>query len=156
MIQHSRTTIAAAIAMSALLATGACSKKDTAADTQTVGGAVADSTAMAAPSITLGDLDLGRHVGADKKITDKTDDFAPKDTIFASIHTTGGRGGALTARWTFEDGQTVDERTETITAPNDAYTEFHIAKPAGWPKGKYTLHLIVDGKEAKTKDFTVK
>ena len=156
MIRHSRTTFAVAIAMGALLASGACSKKDNAADTQSVGGAVADSTANAAPSITLGDIDMGRKIGPDKKITDKTDDFAPKDSIYASVHTTGGRGGALTARWTFEDGQTVDERTETISAPNDAYTEFHIAKPSGWPKGKYTLHLLVDGKEVKTKDITVK
>ena len=152
---QNRTTLGVAIAMGALLATGACSKKDTAADTQTSAGAVADSTANAT-AITVADVDVGRHVSADKKISDKTDDFAPKDSIYASVHTTGNRAGTLTARWTFQDGQTVDEHTETLAAANDAYTEFHIVKPSGWPKGKYTLHVLVNGNEVKTKDITVK
>jgi hypothetical protein len=59
------------------------------------------------------------------------------------------------ARWTFQDGQQVDERTETITPSGEAYTEFHIAKPSGWPAGKYTLHILLNGQEVQTKDFTV-
>ncbi len=155
MIRQSRTTLGVAMALGALLATAACSKKETAADTQTSAGAVADSTANAT-AIAVADVDVGRHVSADKKISDKTDDFAPKDSIYASVHTTGNRAGTLTARWTFQDGQTVDEQTQTLAAANDAYTEFQIAKPTGWPKGKYTLHVLVNGNEAKTKDFTVK
>ena len=100
---------------------------------------------------------MGRHIGPDKKISDKTDDFAPRDTIYASVHTTGAATNrSITARWTFQDGQTVDERSETISPTTDAYTEFHIVKPSGWPKGKYTLHLLMDGAEAKSKDVTVK
>ena len=50
----------------------------------------------------------------------------------------------------------MDERSETISPTGDAYTEFHIVKPSGWPKGKYTLHVLLDGTEVQTKDVTVK
>jgi hypothetical protein len=103
------------------------------------------------------DIDMGRHVDAEKKITDKTDDFAPKDTIYASVHTSGTASNSpVIARWTFQDATVVDEKTTNITTNGDAYTVFYIVKPAGLAKGKYTLHLIIDGKEVRTKDVTVK
>jgi hypothetical protein len=103
------------------------------------------------------DIDMGRHIDAEKKISDKTDDFAPADTIYASVHTMGAASNkAIAAKWTFEDGQTVDEHSTTISPTGDAYTEFHIVKPSGWPKGKYTVHIMIDGAEARTKEITVK
>ena len=139
----------------AAFALGACSKNKSSYDTTaTSGGAVAtDSTAM---SLRVADVTLGRNVGADKKVTDETDTFAPKDEIYASVHTTGAANGKITARWMFQDGQVVDERSETITGKGDDYTEFHISKPSGWPAGKYTLHVLVNDRETQTKDFTVK
>ena len=148
---HSRAGLA--IALVAFLAVGACSKKDNAVDTQTAAGAVVDTAAHAAM---VTDVALGRHVGADKRVTDATTDFSPKDSVFASVHTTGNRSMKITARWTYQDGQVVDEHSETISPRGDAYTEFHIVKPSGWPAGKYTLHVLLDGNEAQTKDFTVK
>jgi hypothetical protein len=132
----------------------ACNKdKAGTADTSTP--AMAPAAVPAAFSVI--DVDMGRHLGADKKISDKTDDFAPMDTIFASVHTSGAATNkSLVARWTFENGTVVDERSESISATGDAYTEFHIVKPSGWPKGKYTLHLLIDGNEVRTKDVTVK
>jgi hypothetical protein len=62
----------------------------------------------------------------------------------------------MVGRWTFENGTSVAERTDTLTSSGDGYTEFHISKPGGLPKGKYTLHVLVDGKEMTTKDVTVK
>jgi hypothetical protein len=154
---HAHTRLAlAAIACGTVLVVAGCAKKEAAPDTTTAAGAVI-TPAPAPAVVTVVDVDLGKAVGADKKITDKTDDFAPKDQIFASVHTNGTAPTAnLTARWTFENGTVVDERTENIAANGDAYTEFHIAKPSGWPKGKYTLHLLLDGKEVRTKDFEVK
>jgi hypothetical protein len=142
-----------ALALSALVAVGACSKKDNAPDTQTAAGAVADTTNRPA---TIADVALGRHVDAGKRVSDATSDFTPKDTVYASVHTTGDRTMKLTARWMYQDGQVVDEHSETISPRGDAYTEFHIVKPSGWPPGKYTLHVLLDGAEAQTKEFTVK
>jgi hypothetical protein len=155
MAQHIRRT-SIALAMTTAIVVAGCSKKnDAATDTQrTAAGAVADSTANR--TLTVADVSLGRHVGADKKVADATTDFARKDSIFASVHTTGNRPAKLTARWTFQDGQVVDEHSEDISPTGDAYTEFHIVKPSGWPAGKYTLHVLLDGNETQTKDFTVK
>ena len=50
----------------------------------------------------------------------------------------------------------MDEKTETLSTNGDARTEFHISKPGGLPEGKYTVHVLVDGKEVKTKDIEVK
>ena len=148
---ESRLSVAAALAM--LFAIGACSKKDNGVDIQTAGGAVADTTNH---TVAVADVALGRHVDAGKRVSDATSEFTPKDTVFASVHTTGDRTMKLTARWTFQDGQIVDEHSETISPRGDAYTEFHIVKPSGWPTGKYTLHVLLDGAAAQTKEFTVK
>jgi hypothetical protein len=142
---------AAAIAC-ALLAVGACGKKSDQPATQSAGGAIAP----ASNTVQVADVTVGRGVSGDKRVANQTDTFAARDTIYASVHTTGTAPNTnLTARWTFQDGQVVDERSETISPNGDAYTEFHIAKPSGWPAGKYTLHVLVNGQETQTKDFTV-
>ena len=140
-------------AFGALATVAACKKNDAVkTDTTSSGGAVATPVAVA-----VADVDVGKHIGTDKKITDKTDTFSPSDSIYASVHTTGSSPStSLTARWTFENGSVVDERNETITPNGDTYTEFHIMKPGGWPKGKYTLHVLLDGREVQTKEVMVK
>jgi len=108
-------------------------------------------------SLSVIDVDMGRHVDADNKIQDKTDDFAPRDTIYGSVHTSGtAANGAVAGRWTFQDGTVVDEKTSTVTTAGDARTAFFISNPEGLAKGKYTLHIIVDGKEVRSKAVTVK
>ena len=134
------------VVLSAFCGVTACNKQQ---------GAVADSTARTALSVI--DVDMGRHFDVDKKITDKTDDFAPSDTIYASVHTSGtANNGAVVGRWTFEDGTILDEKTDSITTTGDARTIFFIVKPTGFGTGKYTLHVLIDGREVRTKDVTVK
>lgn len=147
-------TLLAAVAVVAL---GGCSKTNKDQNTSSAGSVASDTTkAPATVGVHVADVTLGKHIGADKKVTNATDTFAPKDSIYASVHTTGTNSGKITAHWTFQDGQVVDDRSETISGKGDDYTEFHIAKPSGWPAGKYTLHVLVDGNEVQTKDFTVK
>jgi hypothetical protein len=146
------------LAAAAIVTVAGCSKSNYGQNATSAGSVAGDTTAKApaTAAINVADVTLGKHIGADKKVTDATDTFAPKDQIYASVHTTGTNSGKITARWTFQDGQVVDERSETISGKGDDYTEFHVAKPSGWPAGKYTLHVLVDGNEAQTKDFTVK
>jgi flagellar hook assembly protein FlgD len=95
-------------------------------------------------------------VGADKQVTDKTDTFSPRDTIYASVATNGSAPSAtVTARWTYENGQVVKEDSRTIAPNGSETTEFHIAKLTGWPTGKYQLTLSVNG-STESKDFQVK
>jgi hypothetical protein len=118
-------------------------------------------TAPAAPTPTeafaVSDVTLGKAIGADKKVATPTTTFAPKDTIYASVATTGSAPSkTITAKWTYQDGQTVKEGTETVAPTGPAVTEFHIAKPSGWPVGKYKVEIAVDGTPATSKDFEVK
>jgi len=148
----SRSTMRVSLLLLSLATASACGQKEQPA-TQTSGGAIAPTST----ALQVADITLGRSVSADKRIADQTDTFSPHDTIYASVHTIGtSRNANLAARWTYQDGQAVTESTETISPAGDAYTEFHIFKPSGWPAGKYTLHLLVNGQEVRTKDLTVK
>jgi hypothetical protein len=107
-------------------------------------------------SVRVTDVSLGRSIGGDKAITDGTDKFRPNDTIYASVATDGAASTAtVRARWTFEDGQTVDDSSRTIAPGGRERTEFHIAKPNGWPAGKYKLEVFLNGQSADTKSFEV-
>jgi hypothetical protein len=153
MHRHSRIAFAGMLSLVLTVGVSACGRKDEGAAADTAAGAVEAST-----PVRVADVTLGKSVGADKRVTNQMDTFGARDTIYASVRTTGGSGSGtqqLTARWTFQDGQVVDERTETISPTGEAYTEFHISKPSGWPKGKYTLRVLLNGSEVQTKDFTV-
>jgi hypothetical protein len=101
-------------------------------------------------------VDLGNAIGADKKVAAPSDSFKPNDTIYASILTEGATSNvALGVRWTFEDGQVVNESKQTIAPTGPAITEFHIAKPDGFPAGKYKIEVSTNDQLATTKQFTV-
>ena len=102
-------------------------------------------------------IDLGRSVNPDRTISASTDTFAPSDTIYAVIQTETLGGARLKVRWTFEDGQTVNESTQTLPASGGTiWSEFHVSKPDGWPVGKYHLQVALDSAAAGVKEFTVK
>ena len=151
-----RTTLTATVAL-ALAFSAACAKKDAATtDTQTAAGTVAPP-AQPANALQVADVGIGKKLESGNRIADETTTFGTRDTIFAAVHTTGaGQNANLTARWTFQDGQVVNERTETISPTGDSYTEFHISTPKGWPAGKYTLHVLLNGTEVQTKELEVK
>jgi uncharacterized protein YfaS (alpha-2-macroglobulin family) len=106
--------------------------------------------------VRVSQMDMGRSLSADKTIKDDTDSFKPNDTIYASIVTKGAAATAtLKAHWTYQDGQVVNDSTQTIAPTGDARTEFHISKPDGWPTGKYKLEVFLNGSSAATRDFEV-
>ena len=101
-------------------------------------------------------IDLGNAVGLDKKVAAPAVAFKPGDTIYASILTEGAAASVvLKARWTFEGDQVVNESSQTISPTGPAATEFHIAKPDGWPAGKYKVEIAANGQPAGAVDFTV-
>jgi hypothetical protein len=108
-------------------------------------------------AVRVTDVTLGRAVGGDKAITDRTETFRANDTIYASVATEGSANSVtLRARWTFEDGQVVDESTRTIAPNTRERTEFHIAKPNGWPAGKYKVEVFLDNRSIESKAFEVR
>jgi hypothetical protein len=130
----------------------ACKKADNATP-------AADSSTTMAPApapLAVTAVDLGRAVDASKRVVAVIDDFGTRDTIYASVATTGTGTGTLAAHWTFEDGQTVEHSEQAVTADGPAVTEFHIAKPAAWPAGKYKVVITLNGQEVGNKEFEVK
>ena len=114
------------------------------------------TTGTTGAGVRVSQVDLGRSLNTDKTINDKSNSFKPNDTIYASIATAGTAATAtLKARWTYQDGQVVDESTQTIAPSGDARTEFHISKPDGWPTGKYKLEVFLNGSSVDTKDFEI-
>jgi hypothetical protein len=114
-------------------------------------GAAAKAAAPRVASVVLGSA-----LDASKRVVEAKSEFAPTDTIYASIATEGwGEPIELTARWTFEDGQIVNESSVTAE-PGPGTTEFHIAKPTGWPSGGYQLEILADGKSVSTQRFEVR
>jgi hypothetical protein len=107
--------------------------------------------------VTVATVELGNQIGADKRVTQQLTSFAPKDTIYATVVTNGSAPSAtLTAKWTYQDGQVVNESTQTIAPNGPAATEFHISKPDGWPAGTYRVEVSLNGRSAGTKEFEVK
>jgi hypothetical protein len=102
------------------------------------------------------EVQIGNELGTDKRVKTNLTAFAPKDTIFASVVTEGSAPAAeLTARWTFQDGQVINETKKSIVPTGKEVTEFSIQKPDGWPAGDYKLEITLDGKAAETRTFKV-
>jgi hypothetical protein len=111
----------------------------------------------AAPAVTVTALELGNQIGADKRVTQQVTSFTPKDTIYLTVVTNGSTPSAtLTAKWTYQDGQVVNESTQTIAPTGPAATEFHISKPDGWPAGTYKVEVSLNGRSSGIKEFEVK
>jgi hypothetical protein len=152
MMRNLSSTLLKGACFALALTTFACRERADDASTTTAGGAVAD-----AGVIQVVEVDLGKGVQTDKTIRDEADDFAQRDTVFASVRTRGAADNAtITARWTFQDGQVVDERSEAISPMGETNTTFFITQPGGLPRGKYTLIVLLNGAEAQKKEFEVK
>lgn len=159
---RSQLTLIAAIA--GAFALSACGKKEEPAPAPAPPPPAASTPAPAPPPaapapapVAVAAVDLGSAVGPDQKVTTPTTAFTPKDTIYAAVSTTGTAPNAvLNAKWTFQDGQTVNESSQTIAPNGPAVTSFHISKPDGWPAGNYKVEISLNGTSVATKDFSVK
>ena len=156
---RNRISLAIAAALLATVALAGCKKKDDAAMTTPPASEPATPATMPAPApaptpATVVSVDLGSAVGADNKVTMASTSFATKDTIHASV-ATDGAGGKLNAKWTYQDGQTVDSQDKDV-ASGPQVTDFSISKPDGWPAGKYKVEVSLDGNVVQSRDFDVK
>ncbi len=108
----------------------------------------------------VGAVSLGNAIGADKMVTAASETFAVKDTIYASVATTGAGHFKLRALWSFVKGDKtakVNETTMEFDATGPANNEFHVENAKGWPKGDYKVDIFLgDGETpATTKTFKV-
>jgi hypothetical protein len=156
MIRNS--SIVAAIGLA--LALSACGKKEEVPAPVVAPAPAPVVTAPVAPPAPAGvsfvGLTLGNSVDASGNVAAPAAAFAKTDTIYASVATNGAApSAAIVARWTFGEGQLVDESSQTIAPTGSAVTTFHIAKPDGWPAGKYNVAITIDGQPAASQGFDV-
>ena len=152
-MRTTRRAAQAALCTTLLVAFAACEAggRD---DTATTGGSAGGTVES---EVRVSEVDLGKSIGADRRISDDTDDFGPNDTVYVSVLTTGNAPSAtVTARWTFEDGQVVDSSSQTIAPSGTNATEFHISKPDGLPAGDYRVQILLNGREVESEEFEVK
>lgn len=161
-----RNPIPAALAAALLgtLALAGCKKDEPAPPPPVAAPAPAPAPEPApapAPAVTVTSVDLGNAIGGDARVTTPATTFATTDTIHASVATvssdpTTPRAGQLTARWTYEGDQLVDETTRDFNFTGNGTTAFQISKPDGWPTGNYRVEILQDGQVVQTRDFEVR
>lgn len=152
---RTRFPLAAFVALSALSAV-ACRKGEEVPPADSVAAAPAPP-----PMAMVTTIETGRHIGADKRISDTASTIAPKDTLFVSVVTSNATPTtSLKSVVTFQGGQVVDSATQVVAAPattgGTSVTEFHWVKPGGWPIGDYTIEVWLDGQSAGTRTVTIK
>ena len=154
------THVARALTAAALVAAVACKGRDNAPSGGAESGTTATATAAdtaASNQFKVASVMIGKRIGENKMVTEPTFQFAPKDTVYASVSTEGARESAeLTAVWRFQTGQTVDSSTQTISPQGDENTEFHVSNPKGWPVGTYNVTIYANGDSVDSKNFAVK
>ncbi|MFL5500768.1 MAG: hypothetical protein ACJ79Q_05980 [Gemmatimonadaceae bacterium] len=148
--------VAGAILFSVALA--ACNKKNegTVVDTTATGTQTA-TVAVDTTPIRVSDIQVGKGVGSDKKVSNQTTDFGVRDTMYVAVITDGAAKDAkLDTKWTY-NGKTVKSDSQTISPTGgENVTEFHVTKASAWPKGSYKVEVMLNGVSAGSKDLSVK
>ena len=100
---------------------------------------------------------LGKAVGADNVVLADSEVFARKDSIHASVLTTGAHQGlSLSARWLAPDGSVIAETVQPLVPTAATATTFDISNPAGWPAGDYQLLIGINKRTLQTRKFEVR
>ena len=154
------TRILSTLLISAALVLTACGKKEepTATPAPAPAPSTAPTPAPAPAGIAVTSVTAGSAIGADKKVTVATERFAPTDTMYVSIDTSGVGTANLAVTWTYRKGDkvaVVKEDNMTINATGPATNEFHVSKPDGWPAGDYEVEVLLDGQPAGSKKLAV-
>lgn len=127
-----------------LIAVAACGKKE--------------EPAKPATPFKVQSVDVGKNIGANKRILKSAAIFGPRDTIYAAIYSVGAsKSVTMTATYKDAKGATIAEYAQTVAPVGPAATEFHVSNAKGWPVGKYTVTLAAVGAGApQTTAYTVK
>ena len=151
-----RMLVATAVVPALLLGSAAC-KKDAPPPPPV---ATAAPTTLPPAPVAVSAVTLGNAIGADKRVVAASETFGARDTIYASVETTGVGPAKLRALWTFVKGDKtakVDETTIELNAAAPTVNEFHVSKPSGWPAGDYRVEIFLNDAPAPamTKVFRV-
>src|SRR5262245_45819619 len=94
-----------------VIGAASCKKKEPPPPAET---SAAPATAPSPPAAAVQGIALGKSIDADKKVSAPTTPFGRKDTSCAAVTTEGAAPSkTVSAKWTFQDGQTVKEQSES-------------------------------------------
>ena len=120
----------------------------------------ADTAAGPAPvsrELDVATVMIGKRLGDNNLIAEPTFQFAPQDTVYLSVATTGQPDSAvLTTVWRSQTGQTIDSTSRTLRPKGPENTEFHVARPKGWQVGTYQVTVYADGDSVEARTFAVR
>jgi len=152
---HTQTlTRAMIIGLAASLALVGCKKKEDTSEMAAPPPASAPAptppaTAPVAPAtVTVSSVAVGNTAAADKTVAPLAT-FGTKDKIVVSVRTDGSASNVnLGVRLTFQDGQVAGEQSATLNTTGSETTNVEFTNANGWPAGKYTAQVTVDGQAA--------
>ena len=100
---------------------------------------------------------LGRSLDAEQVVQADRDSFAPRDTIHASVLSTGAHEGlTLSVHWLGPDGATIADTAQVVAPTQPTATTFSLQNPQPWPVGDYKLELAVNEHVLQTRAFHVR
>jgi hypothetical protein len=99
-------------------------------------------------------MQVGGAVSPDGSIARLTATFAPHDTVYVSVTTTGAGSGTLAVRWKF-GGTVIGESQKPVKYSGAASTEFHLQSATGFPPGDYSVEVLFNGQSVGTRPFHV-
>jgi hypothetical protein len=133
---------------------GACGRADESGATHT---AMADSAKSAAPvELRVSNVMIGKRIGAANHVTEPTFQFAPQDTVYVSVGTSGSQGADhLTAAWRFQTGEILQQSSVPIPKAGEN-AAFQLSKPKGLKVGTYKVVVFLGDDSVEAKVFVVK
>ena len=153
------TQVARSLAAAVLVALAGCGGGNNAREAQGTETGTAGAPADTTPSknLEIAAVMIGKHVGDSGLITEPTFQFAPKDTVYISVSTTGKPASAtLSTKWRFQTGEVLDSSSKAIQPKGEDATEFHYASPKDLRVGTYMVTVYADGDSVDSKAFAVK
>jgi hypothetical protein len=93
----------------------------------------------------------------DDTVGTSTDDFAPRDSVYVDLLTSGTDGDyQITTRWIEPAGNLLLENGRVVAAAGPRHTVFSLSKPDGWQPGAHAVEITINGKVAGKRAFHVK
>lgn len=165
MSQSTTLSKALIIGLAASFALAGCKKKEDTSDMAAPPPATAPAATTPTPTppaatpaaVTVSGVTVGNTAAADKTVAPMAT-LASKDKIIVSVRTDGTASNAnLGVRLTFQDGQVAGEQSATLNTTGSETTNVEFTNANGWPAGKYTAQVTVDGQAAgMPQEFEVK
>lgn len=152
------TQVARSLAAAALVALAGCGGGNNGREAQgTETGTAAPADTAVSKDLAIAAVMIGKRIGQGNLITEPTFQFAPKDTVFISVSTTGKPDSAtLSTKWRFQTGEVLDSSSKAIQPKGEDATEFHYASPKDLRVGTYMVTVYADGDSVDSKAFAVK